>query len=214
MAKQITVDSADEQPEENKLLVAKVDRMLNPAVDQPESKPKPKPIQNVSEQSESTDLPPLDIFADTPSAPLLSVVKKTVSKKTPASNKPTKNVRMTTVISEPEVSKTVPDPDDEPEEPAPWRPAVPNEYNDSQTVAAIDSIVASEEDTLLNLEDQVKSNQVLKEGSKHHIFRKLFWLIVGLLCLLALSVAVHVIYPNVTNPVGKEIWHLISHRII
>ncbi len=210
MAKQITVDSADEQPEENKQLVAKVDQMLNPAIAQSKS----EPAGTIPEPSDVTSLPPLDIFAGTPSAPLLSTAKKKGRKKTVTTAKSTKNIHIAPTMAEPTESETLPDQDNEPEESVSWPSAVANEYNDSQTAAAIDSIVASEEDTLLNLEDQVKSSRTLNEGPKHHIFRKLFWLIVGLLCLAALSVAVHVVYPNVTNPVGKEIWHLISHRII
>lgn len=208
MAKQITVDSADEQPEENKQLVAKVDQMLSPAAN------KTEPVKTAPEPSDETGPPPLDIFADTPSAPLLSVTKKKSRQKTVKAEKSTKNIHIAAKVLEPAESETALDPDDAPDKISVWRASVPNEYNDSQTAAAIDSIVASEEDTLLNLEDQVKSSQLSNQGTKHHIFRKLFWLIIGLLCLVALSVAVHVVYPNVTNPVGKEVWHLISHRII
>ena len=208
MPKQITVDSADEQPEEDKQLVAKVDRMLNPEAGQPE------PVQPAHELSDKTNPPPLDIFADTPSAPLLNVTKKKSRQKTVAAEKPTKNIHIAAQVSEPAKSETVPDPDDVPDESGVWQSATPNEYNDSQTAAAIDSIVASEEDTLLNLEDQVKSSQLSNRVTQHHIVRKIFWLMIGLLCLVALSVAVQVVYPNLTNPVGKAIWHLISHRII
>ena len=220
MAKKISVQedpSSDEDPK----IVAEVDEMMDPELpDEPETKEEnvEPPTANNQEQSSGfkneSELPPLDIFADVPSAPPLETGKSKAKASKPEPE-PSKEEQS---LDEP-VSESVTNQQDNSsieQETAivDTKPAEPDNYDDPKTAQAIDEIVAEESDTTLDVEDQRKAEAEASsapiESSKGHPF---FWAMVFLVCIIAIVIAVFLMYPSLHNPLSKIHWKSIRSHL-
>ena len=207
MAKKIEVMNELDSGEDPKL-IAIVDEMMDP------SSPKEKKIEPVPDQSddspksgktikietEAEDLPVLDIFADTPSAPLIEKEPKEEAKaEAPASEETKLEVESTPEVAVDMTSNKV-----EPSQKAIASNPTVNEYDDSQLSKAIEDIVSHESDEVLLAEDSKLDmlNETAK-SPKDNDSHKLFWTLVVLVCLVAIAMAVFLVDPNFIHSLKK-----------
>lgn len=216
MAKKIQIkDDADNG--EDPSLVAKVDEMMDPdqaeetATVETDAIPELKPDEDLPKISREPDLPPLDIFAETPSAPLLSK-KKTkkqaevteLNEDSPAvepdeSDEPKEEVSVPEAETEPEVSEEI----------------HPEEFDDPETAKAIDDIVAQEGDAALIVEDverqqkETDSAPVKKKNHGHPIF----WTLVFIICVVAVGIALYLIDPQLFHAFSRLHWSSIRRHL-
>ena len=204
MAKKNQDQDTDSDLTEDPKVIAKVDAMMSTGRDDKlELMTEPKSVDELADsqpESSESSPPPLDIFADTPSAPLLNKVK----------TKPKRTVR--------KVKIAVEEASDEDEEgkvevkeiPAEEvKPPKVNNYDDPQTVQAINEIVAEEADTTLEVQDaeleQAKADSVSAKGSHLATW---FWVVVIIVCLVAIGMAIYLIDPNMHVSLSSIKHHL------
>ncbi len=206
MAKKIIV-SDDLDISDDPKLVAKVDAMMDPEATEVVPVPEPTPPTNdQSVDAAKADPPPLDIFAGMTSAPPLEAVETPpqpkpvkVKVKTKPASKEAKSAAKT-VTAKPAKAKPAED------EPVPVteeavevsvKASSPNEYDDPKTAQAIEEIVTAESDAVLNLVDAAVENENRQQGEvpqKHG--HPIFWSLVALICLLAVAMALFLMYPS------------------
>ncbi len=212
MAGKIKIQAEDnEEVSEDPKLVEKVDQMMDPkkATENQGSENDPNEAIVDSETSDEST-PELDIFADTPSAPLLEKphAKKNRAKKTTVKVSTDEPVIEDQSLSEDEEK------DDHPEEAVLERPDRPDNYDDPQTTQAIDDIVSHESDMILALNDQ-KLSRAKKAATpvnrEHH--HRIFWSIIALLSLIAIAVAVYIVDPSIYTPLSKVHWSSIRKHL-
>ena len=237
MAKKVVVVEDEQDPNEDPVVVAKVDEMMDPAkraekTIETKEEPSVEDAANGSNE-ETSDLPPLDIFADAPGAPEL--IKTTGKKADEKEVKPESEEPMPTEESEPEpTEESEPQPEetratevkeskqsselDEAIEsdslPAESTPIEPDDFDDPQTAKAIDDIVSLESDLVLDHEDQRKSKQATKTADKDEkkSSHKLFWAFVIIVCLVAIVMALFILDPSLHLP--KHIsWESIKRHL-
>lgn len=189
-------------------LIAKVDEMMSP--DRP-SKPMQAKAQSIkikiSDQPQTPSPPPLDIFAETPSAPLLS--RKNIKDK-PLKEPASKSVPV--LVESP--TKTVAEP--EPVVDTPPSLQTVNEYDDPQTAALVDQIVASEAKPIpeQRFEAHKKSSKV---SSRQHQGRQhpLLWVLVILICILAGVTVLYLSDPAFHLPLRatKQLFDRLTRRV-
>ena len=229
MAKKITVND-DLDISDDPKLVAKVDAMMDPAVSED--------AVSDSEASESDNLepkveieetaqsgpPPLDIFADAPSAPPLESIDespkqpktkpktktdvKKVKTETAADrkvkdDKPTPKDEPVSLDIEPDVEDQATEPKVEETVKVKIKPQRPPEYDDPKTAQAIEDIVAEESDAVLSLIDanEAEKYQAAVDQDKHG--HPIFWTLIALICLLAIAMALFLMFPSFANFVNS-----------
>ncbi len=193
-------------------LVAKVDEMMDPDL------PAVKAVESPVEPSEATDddvpkisrvpnLPPLDIFADTKGAPLLTKTKAKPKIVNDIIAKPKAEP-----IPLPDSVATEDDPTNEDNVPEPTNPS-PDNFDDPNIAQAIDDIVAHEGDTVLQVEDYKLANQrpIASAGKSHG--HPVFWTLIVILCLIAIALAVYLLDPSIHNPFRHFHWSSISSHL-
>ena len=225
MAKKIVVDQIDpDDPREDKQLVAKVDEMMATEAevnDKPkEQPPKPAPIKlKIPIETDTHSGPALDIFNDTPSAPLLAGSDSSTA---PEDSPKKESDKPEPAKEEPETPKQDQDSitPDEPsfsDDQGPLKihpPARPDNYDDRETAKVINDIVAHESDDVLAVEDQrLAKQQETGRNPKPPHTHKLIWSFVTLICLLAIATAVFILDPNLLNPFSKLHWSSISKHL-
>jgi hypothetical protein len=238
MAKKVVVVEDDQDPNEDPVVVAKVDEMMDPAKPAEkasEAKEEETPVEDtetVSEE-EASGPPPLDIFADAPSAPELI---KTTGKK--ADKKEVKTERDEPEPAEESEKAPTKESEPEPEETKETEvkeskqdseldeaivsdnltdesiPIEPDDFDDPKTAKAIDDIVSLESDVVLDHEDQSKNKLATKtqKKSEKKPSHKLFWSLVIIVCLIAVVMALFILDPAVHLPKNIS-WNSIKHHI-
>lgn len=215
MAKKISVQE-DSNSDEDPQLVAEVDEMMDPEISEEPGAKEDASEETKEEQSlevnGEADLPPLDIFADVPSAPPLEVGKsKTKTSKAKEDSLPEEQP-----LKEPDPILNQQDESSSDEESAiiDTKPPEPDNYDDPKTAQAIDEIVAEESDTALDVEDQ---KQAEAEASPGPVERKkghpLFWAMVFIVCVIAIVIAIFLMYPSLHNPLSKIHWKSIRSHL-
>lgn len=226
MAKKIVIDQiGPDDPREDKELVAKVDAMMAPEIEVEEKKEKAlKPKTSLSKKKiavevDSKPLPSLDIFTDTPGAPVLSQGQNSETEESPEKLQPD---AATSYSGKKETGsqkdlQTVPDTSKEPEDQISVLISDvnrPEDYDDSETAKAIDDIVAHESDDVLAVEDQRLANQQSTANDYPTLHtHKLFWSFIAILCLLAIATVAFVLDPNLLNPFSKLHWSSIRRHL-
>lgn len=210
MAKKIQIkDEADSG--EDPSLVAKVDEMMDPDQDGVvvSTVDEPMPLESEADLpkiSREPELPPLDIFADAPSAPLLTKKKSKKVVVAPALTPDTTTVtpEAETQSAEPEVESL----------PVSSEEIKPEEFDDPDTAKAIDDIVAHEGDTALNVEDSKRrSREEASEPPKEKHGHPIFWTLVFLVCVVAIVMAAFLADPQLFHPLSKIHWSSIRQHL-
>jgi hypothetical protein len=224
--------------QEDPELVKIVDQMMDPNISDP-----PKETVNVSdftkdstedrvEPVKANEPPPLDIFANTVTAPLLKPVKTTKESKTKLKIKDANSeggevagvdkvpdedfqpIETTIAVGNDDQESTV---DDQflDKVGAGLNAIVPDEYDDPKTEKAIKDIVAKESDEVIMAEDSLlaqeeAASEPLKTKKTSH---PIFWSLVGLVSLVAIAIIVFLIDPNIHDPISKINWSSIRHHL-
>jgi hypothetical protein len=203
MAKKKQDKVTDNDLTEDPKVIAKVDAMMSTGRDRPELETESKSVDEFEklqpEPSESSP-PPLDIFADTPSAPLLNEVK---TKPKRAAHKVKIAVEEVTEADEEGRVEVNEIPKEE------VKPLKVDNYDDPQTAQAINAIVAEEADTTLGVQDaeleQVKAESAPAQSSHAAAW---FWVLVVIVCLVAIGMAIYLIDPNMHVSLSSIKHHL------
>ncbi len=229
MAKKTNQPKTDLSKDEQQLIV-KVDKMMatehqdmtpdyEPETAMPEPKtatPSPKSKKKIaiitdeanSEDQSSTPLSPLDIFADTPGAPLLETSPDNAENEAKIEVKKDKKNSSRPEIKEPKEEVT----------PIEEEPAAPRSesFDDPLTAKAIEDIVAHEGDIALSEQDDPESSPavaertIIREGKHTH---RIFWTLVALVCIIAIAMAVFIINPSLHNPLSHLHWSAIRRHL-
>jgi hypothetical protein len=158
-------------------------------------------------KSDIANSPARDIFADTVTAPLLT--KKSMSTSDDeelASDSTEESAKLANAIAIKDNSvvesgennlfnnQITPD----------SKITTPDEYDDPKLTEAINDIVAQESDKALLVDDSLlaqaqQNSQMVNARSSHPIF----WALVALICLVAIALAVFLIYPNIYPPISR-----------
>ena len=215
MAKKIAVKEAEVDDDPN--LIEKVDEMMDP------EEQATKASDGDNDQPTTDDPTPLDIFADTPSAPLLKIPKgKKIIKDVLVKDEPAEPLAEA-VDPEPEhqdaenkqeVVEALPiqlDPEEE-KVISPRREA-PKEYDDPTTAKAIDDIVAQESDEVLLIEDHKIADKKVAAGSGKSSGHPIFWSLVVIVCLIGIAMAVFIVDPSIHDPLSKVHWSSITKHL-
>lgn len=197
------------------MLVKSVDLMMDP--DLSDESPSVKEVQEVKVEKlddQAKSLPPLDIFQKVQSAPLLVKKKEELHKLNIKINE-----AKTDFIAQPvevEVSKTdLAHSAASENRPIKYNPAYPDDYNDPKTAKAIDDIVAQESDQVLASNDERLEEIENSVPNKNHKawLNLFFWLMVFLLCLIAIGITAYYVNPAVYKPLSRLNWHAIKGHI-
>lgn len=174
-------------------LVARVDAMMNSKLTTAEPKPLAKKVKDESRTDGLVSAPPLDIFADATSAPILNSAPLAKVKKAhiiqERSSVSSGGEKITVRVKSAPTAALVAE--------------APENYDDPVTAQAINDIVASESDEVLAAEDSALAEQQLDSEPVKESGHKLFWSFIALICLVALALALFIIDPNLFKPLTK-----------
>ena len=199
-----TIKDDQQYPNEDPAVVAKVDQMMDPYTEDEKGNETDNKAADVSDSQSaksSDELPPLDIFADTPGAPQLtqSSQKKNTKKKT-RKNSVESSTSETDQgeVKDSSLSEIIED------NPVIDSPSKPDDFDDPTTAKAIDDIVAQESDLVLGVEDTKLANieTEVRSSGKNAGSHKIFWGLVLIVCVLAIAMAVYIIDPSLSLPKG------------
>jgi hypothetical protein len=215
MAKKINIQD-DSLNQEDPYLLKKVDKMMG-------SSSTPDSISDEFEQDKLTakpdaaiDSPTRDIFADTVTAPLLTKKSMSTSKDEELYSDSTEDERIMTIEAEEPVKQasTIAIKDNVVESgennslnnqiTLDSKATTPDEYDDPKLTEVINDIVAQESDKALLVDDSLlakaqQNSRMVNARSSHPIF----WTLVALVCLVAIAIAVFLIYPNIYPPISR-----------
>ena len=235
--KQATPKNNNDSTGEEQQLVAKVDQMMatehqdmapnyEPETKKVETSPSskeeevtdlPKKIV-IKEDNDSSNPPPLDIFAEVPGPPPLNgksepkaSIRKTATKIAVVDNANQSNDAIE-VESVPEPKDELEE--DEAEEVSNKSTPRSENFDDPVIKEAIEDIVAHEGDIALSVQDATQANAEANslrhnKGHTHH----LFWTLVALVSLIAIIMALFIINPSVHNPFHNLRWSSIRHHL-
>jgi hypothetical protein len=215
VARKIDIVDGSEAGEDPKL-IRRVDAMMDPSV---EEKPVVPLTSSTEEQSEaSSDLPPIDIFSETKSAPPLTEPSKGKSKKAESGKEKEDSAPAYEVVPEtdPEPTESV---DPKPTEVQvndglKSEPKPPEEYDDPAITKAINDIVAEESDEVLSAEDKKLERKRAKAAAvEKNTGHPIFWALVVIVCLVAIAIGVFIFDPNLHNPLARFHWSSIRRHL-
>lgn len=221
------IDSTeDDLSQEDPNLIKQVDNMMDPSVpDFPidnasdiDDQDRPQVDQELNQQDQSSQVKPIDIFADSPStAPLLTKKNKKKDQKSLASideqvETSTKNTDNMPIIQDQDNNQDEKRSEDNIEKNLPSSTSSdqpltqPDEYDDPQLSEAISDIVAQESDEVLMAEDSmllVNDQQDAKVAQDNSGSHPLFWTLVAIVCIAAVGIALFLVDPNIYHPLSK-----------
>ena len=217
MAKKVEIQD-DQDPSEDPAVVAKVDEMMDPAKekDKPSESEQPTPQPEAESVEEPTsDLPPLDIFADAPGAPQLESKDNKSKKKEEKKKEEVETADKAEEINTEDNAEVPLSSDDIDNSPVEANPIEPDDFDDPTTAKAIDDIVAHESDVVLGVADdklakQEEQEQPVKEEKASH---KLFWSLVFIVCIIAIAMALYIIDPSIHSPIKGFNWGTIKRHL-
>ncbi len=221
MSKQIKIKD-EEVIDEDPLLVKEVDQMMDPEIPNEPVDPIEEAVNDEedstpTESIDNSNVPPIDIFQETQTAPLF---KKTKEKELPevVADETGTEQQSPEAKEDAEVNELASDPEEQKEDDGIIAsvPLVANDYSDPQTSKAIEDIMAHESDEVLAVEDSKtqKSEKYAPQSdgksSKGHM---LFWLMVFIICLIAIGLAVYIVNPKYYKSITKINWSSIEHHL-
>jgi hypothetical protein len=159
-----------QKPVEEQLLEQRVDDMMDP-----KRSSSAAPTEEVHVDTPGADLPPLDIFAGSQTAPEVpDDLLKQIGIKKPPPKPVAAEVAAVPAEIEPQPSAA---------------PATSLELDDAATDAAVDDIVAHEQDAPSGIEDASEQPKGTDQSAKKKHRHPLFWSLVTILALLAVVTA-------------------------
>lgn len=217
MSKQIEIKD-QEVVDEDPLLVKEVDQMMDPEIPDEPVNPIDEVVNDedskpLAETADNSSLPPIDIFQGTQTAPLFKKTKEKESTEIVADGT-NDDVRLSEAkddLVDNELKEQNEDSDF-----VASVPLVANDYSDPQTSKAIEDIMAHESDEVLAVEDskfQQSENHASQSDGKSSKGHMLFWLMVFIICVIAVGLAAYIVNPKYYKSITKINWSSIEHHL-